>query len=409
MFKRLAQLFLALFCLAACAAVVPKVDPTSYPIDKGPKESPPKICKPAYDAMLPKVAVVNFTNNSTFDYATVVQAHVQGASQQTATGGAAVGVVPGAAGVVWSTKQRQQFQQDSETTQRQINAKLSESVEDGVTNEIVNMGGAKVFTRKEMDKIISEQKFQHSGLVDESTLVSLGKLAGVKYLITGSVNNVDLAYKTYESARQGLGRGGSGSWGLDLLGSAMAANLEAQEGWNIGTELTLRILDVETGEVLLSSKVIGKANIGKIPYPNYDALIGGIKKAASKGIESTRPKLSKWFTVKGYIRQLRTREDEKERYANINIGEKVGLKPGSKMVAYTFEEMEDEDPVSGSKKITCNIVKLPVELTVTDQIQADSAWTVVEGKPQDLKRVKVGQLVERQPVGAQGFMKNVGY
>jgi hypothetical protein len=79
------------------------------------------------------------------------------------------------------------------------------------------------------------------------------------------------------------------------------------------------------------------------------------------------------------------------------------------MIAYTFEEMEDEDPVSGSKKITCNIVKLPVELIVTDQIQADSAWTTVEGKPQDLKRVKVGQLVERQPLGAHGFMKKLGY
>jgi hypothetical protein len=125
--------------------------------------------------------------------------------------------------------------------------------------------------------------------------------------------------------------------------------------------------------------------------------VGGIKKAASKAIHGSRPKLSKWFAVKGYIRQLRTHQDEKERYANISIGESVGLKPGSKLLAYTFEEMEDEDPISGSKKITCNIVKLPVELTVTDQIQAENAWAIVEGRPEDLKRVKVGQLVERMP------------
>jgi curli biogenesis system outer membrane secretion channel CsgG len=418
MFKRFALLFLAAFFLTACATV-PKIDPMAYPIDKGPKESPPKSCKSAYDAMLPKVAVVNFTNNSTFDYANVVQAHVQGASQRTAVGGAAVGVAPGAAGVVWGSREKQQFQRDSQTTQRQVNAKLSESVEDGVMNEIVNMGGASVFTRKDMEKIISEQKFQRSGLVDESTLVRLGKFAGVKYIITGSVNNIDLTYKSYESARRGAqdaGRTvarrsedtGTALAGL-LIGTAAAATLEAMEGWNIGTEITLRILDVETGEVLLSDKVIGKVNIGKIPYPNYDALIGGIKKAASKGIEDAKPKLSKWFTVKGYIRQLRTSPDENERYANINIGEKVGLKPGSKMIVYTFEEMEDEDPVTGSKKLTCNIVKLPVELTVTDQLQADGAWTIVEGKPRDLKRVKVGQLVERQPLEGQGFMKKMGY
>ena len=390
MFKRFALLFFASFLLACCAAV-PKIDPTVYPIDKGPKESPPKVCRFAYEGNLAKVAVVNFANNSTFDYANVVQTQVQGASKRTAGGGAAAGAVPGAAGVVWGTKEKQQFQKDSQVMQRQINAKLSESVEDGVMDELVNMGGAKVFTRKEMEKIISEQKFQSSGLVDESTLVSLGKLAGVKYIVTGSINNVDLTYKTHESARQGLERGGS------LLSSLMAASLEAQEGWNIGTELTMRIMDVETGEVLFSDKVNGKHVIGKIPYPNYDVLVGGIKKAASKAIHGSRPKLSKWFTVKGYIRQLRTHQDEKERYANISIGESVGLKPGSKLIAYTFEEMEDEDPVSGNKKITCNILKLPVELTVTDQIQAESAWATVEGRPEDLKRVKVGQLVERMP------------
>jgi hypothetical protein len=185
---------------------------------------------------------------------------------------------------------------------------------------------------------------------------------------------------------------------LDLLGTAIAATLEAQEGWNIGTELTMRILDVETGEILLSDKVTGKHNIGKIPYPNYDALIGGIKKAASQGIEYTRPKLSKWFTVKGYIRQMRTSPDEKQRVASISIGEKMGLKPGSPLIVYTFEEMEDEDPVSGKRTVTCNMVKLPVELIITDQIQAESAWAIVEGKPEAIKRVRVGQLVERKPL-----------
>lgn len=406
MFKRFALLFIVSFFVASCATI-PKIDPTAYPIDKGPRESPPKVCKAAYESALPKVAVVNFTNNSTFDYANVVQSHVQGSGQRTAVGGAAVGVAPGGAGVVWGAKEQRKFQRDSETTQRQINAKLSESVEDGVMNQLVNMGGAKVYTRKEMEKIFSEQKFQRSGLVDESTLVRLGKLVGVKYIITGSVNNVDLSYKSYESARSGAqdaGRAvarrsedrGTALAGL-LLGTAVAATLEAMEGWNIGTEITLRILDVETGEVLFSDKVIGKTNIGKIPYPNYDALVGGIKKAASQGLESTRPKLSKWFTVKGYINQLRTSPDGKERVARLSIGGKMGINPGSKLTVSTFEEFEDEDPVSGSKKITCNVFKLPVELTVTDQTQPDSAWAIVEGKPEDTKRVKVGQLVERAP------------
>ena len=408
MFRKFSLLFIVLFFFTACATV-PKIDPTSYPIDKGPKEVVPKVCRASYESVFPRVAVVNFTNNSTFDYANVVQSNVQGSGQRTAVGGAAVGVVPGGAGVVWGSKEQSSFQRNAEVTQRQVNAKLSESVEDGVMDQLVNMGGAKVFTRKEMEKIFSEHKFQQSGLTDESTLVRLGKMAGVKFIITGSVNNVDLAYKSYQSARKGLDRGGSGSAVMDLLGSAVAAGLESQEGWNIGTELTLRILDVETGEILFSDKVTGKHIIGKIPYPNYDALIGGIKKAASKGLEDSRPKLSKWFTVKGYVRQLRTSPDGKEKVASVNIGEKVGLKPGSQLIVYTFEEMEDEDPVTGNKKITCNMFKLPVELTVTDQIQADSSWTVIDGKPEAVKRVKVNQLVERKPLEGQGFMKKMGY
>ena len=114
-------------------------------------------------------------------------------------------------------------------------------------------------------------------------------------------------------------------------------------------------------------------------------------------MDTARPKLSKWFTVKGYIRQLRISPDGKEKIAGLSIGEKMGLKPGSKLIVYTFEELEDEDPVTGTKKTACTMFKLPVEFTVTDQILADSAWVTIEGAPEGIKRVKVGQLVERKP------------
>ena len=366
------------------------------------------MCRPAYESFTPNVAVVNFTNNAPFENMKAIQSHVVGYSQRTAVGGAAVGVSPGGADAVWGTRERTQFQQDAEVSQREISAKLSESIEDGVMDNIVNIGGVKVFTRKEMEKIFSEQKFQQSGLTDESTMVSLGKLAGVKYIITGSINNVELSYKTYEAARRGsqdAGRTvarrsedtGTALAGL-LIGTAVAASMEALEGWHISTEVTLRILNVETGEVVFSDKVSGKQFVGKAPSLDYEAVIGGIKKAASKGLEVAKPTLSKWFTVKGYINQIRTSPDGIVRIARLNIGEKMGIKPGSRLVVYTFEELVDEDPITGNKKIICNAFKLPVELIVTDQIQADNSWVAIEGKPEDMKRVKAGQLVERIPL-----------
>ena len=174
--------------------------------------------------------------------------------------------------------------------------------------------------------------------------------------------------------------------------------LEAAEGWNIATDITIRILDVETSEVLLSDKVTGRQNIGKIPYPNYDVLIGGIKKTASQGIATTRTKLAKWFTIRGYISQLRSSLDGKKRIARLSIGEKMGIKPGTTLNVSTFDEMEDEDPSTGIRKVTCVPSKLSVELMVSDQVQADGSWAVIEGKPQSVQSVRVGHLIERKAV-----------
>ena len=394
--RLLLSVFMVLF-ISGCASA-PKIDLTAFVPDREPKIRVPLVCKSKYDAPLPFVAVTNFTNNTSFDYANVVQSQVQGSGQRTAVGGAAVGVAPGAAGVVWGTKERSSFQANSETVSRQINAKLSESIEDGVMDEIVNMGGAKVYTRKEMDKVFSEQKFQQSGMVDDSTLVSLGKLKGVKYIITGSVNNVDLKWVSYKSAKQSLGKGGSSSSSLlaDLARAAGTAALESQEGWNIGTEVTVRILDVETGEVVLSKKMTGTHIIGKTPYPNYDALIGGIKKAASKSLATARPELSKYFPLKGYVTMIKNSSDGKEKAVRISVGEKVGIKPGNELFVYTFEEMED--PMSGKKE--CDVQRLPITLRVSsDQLQPNVAWAMVEAsKPEQLCMIRVGQLVERKPL-----------
>jgi curli biogenesis system outer membrane secretion channel CsgG len=385
---------LCILFLAGCASA-PKLDLTSFVPDKAPKINIPPICRVKYEATIPLVAVVNFTNNTTFDFANVVQSQVQGSGQRSAVGGAAGGGAPGAAGVVWGAREKSSFQANSQTITRQVNAKLSESIEDGFMDELVNMGGAKVFTRKEMEKVFAEQKFQQSGMVDDSTMISLGKLKGVKYIVTGSVNNVDLTWKQFTQTKQQTQQSRSGGGVIDLLGAAATAYAESQEGWNIGTEITARVLDVETGEVLLSKKMVGKQIIGKIPYPNYDALIGGIKKAAASSLKDARPELSKYFPLKGYITMIRNSPDGKEKAARISIGEKVGLKSGHKLFVYTFEEMED--PLSNKKE--CDVQKLPVSLVVTaDQLQPAAAWTMVEAKTEQLPIVKVGQLVERMPL-----------
>ncbi len=397
--RRIATLFLFAITISGCAPQIAKVDPTSFLPDTGPKETIPQVCRSQYEAAIPRVAVTNFTNNTTFEYAKMVQTSIQGKSQRTGVGGAAIGVAPGVAGIVWGEKERREFESNSQRIERDINAKLAESVEDGVTDEIVRMGGAKVYTRTEMRKIMEEQKFQMSGLVDETTLINIGKLAGVKYIITGSVNNVNLRWVSLQELKGGLKQH------LGLVGTVLTVGAEAREGWNIDTDIALRIIDVETGEIVFSKIVKGKEIIGKVPYPSYDALIGGVKKAASKAIVDARPELSRWFTIRGYIIQTRTSPDGKSRVALVNVGRKHGITDDMKLIVYTFQEIED--PLTG--KMSCDMVKLPVTLLPTDQIQDDKGWFVVDGDPKNIQRVRVGQLVERAEMKGQGFFQKMGH
>jgi len=364
--KRAGLSGLLLFLILSGCASAPKLDLTTFVTDREAVIRVPDICKPRYDAALPYVAVVNFTNNTTFDYVRIMQSRIQGSG----------------------------FQADAQSISAEVNAKLGASIEAGVTDEIVNTGGAKVITRSEMNKVFEEQQFQQSGIVDDATMIDIGKIKGVKYIVTGSINNVDMRWISHPSTRQGLGKGGSGSLAFDLIGVAIAASLEAQEGWHIGAEVTLRILDVESGEVLLSKKMNGRHNIGRIPYPNYDVLIGGIKKAAGKSLQAARPELSKYFPLKGYITMIKNNPEGKKKAVRINIGESEGIRPGDELFVYTFEEVDD--PMSGGKE--CDIQRLPVTLVVSrNQLRPDAAWALVKAKtPEQLRTIRVGQLVERK-------------
>ena len=63
---------------------------------------------------------------------------------------------------------------------------------DAVTNEmitvLVNLRRFKVIERSAMDKIVSEQKLQASGFVDDQSAVKLGKIAGADALVIGTVS-----------------------------------------------------------------------------------------------------------------------------------------------------------------------------------------------------------------------------
>ncbi len=126
---------------------------------------------------------------------------------------------------------------------------ISNQLRDLLVTELTQRGRGKfrMVERERLEEIRGELAFQQSGEVDTSTVQKLGKLLGVKYMITGKVTR--FAYK--ES-------GISGGWGLGAivgkvtgsgLAGAVAGDMKMKKASFTG-RLDLRMIEVETGEIL---------------------------------------------------------------------------------------------------------------------------------------------------------------
>jgi TolB-like protein len=85
------------------------------------------------------------------------------------------------------------------------------AVSEYLRTEISSTGGVRVIERAQLDKVMEEQAFQVSGLVDVDTAVELGKLLGVEYVGLGSVSRlgdhytISLRFISVETAETELG------------------------------------------------------------------------------------------------------------------------------------------------------------------------------------------------------------
>ena len=112
---------------------------------------------------------------------------------------------------------------------------LGKAVAEIMRTELINTGQFRVLERSQLDRAISEQKLQKSGLIDNKSVVELGKLLGANFIIIGSVVKMGTAYtinsrmidiKTGEAT---LGRNVTGN-DLNLLADLSHTLLESLFG-----------------------------------------------------------------------------------------------------------------------------------------------------------------------------------
>jgi curli biogenesis system outer membrane secretion channel CsgG len=121
---------------------------------------------------------------------------------------------------------------------------IGKGVADQIMDQLLEDGSFRVIERKKLDTVLAEQDFAHSDRADPGAakLSKLGKVLGVKYIITGSITKYGGEQNDKGGSLKGVHVG---------LGKAKT---------EVG--LTARMIDTTTGEVLLSAKGIGVSKKG---------------------------------------------------------------------------------------------------------------------------------------------------
>ena len=130
------------------------------------------------------------------------------------------------------------------------NQDIGKGIADMLVDRLVNGGKYSVIERKSLDKLIAEQNFSNSDRADPSSAARIGKLLGVDAIIIGSITQFGR-----DDKRTNIGGFGAatGRFGIGGIGTKEAKAV---------VQITARMVNVETGEILASVAGKGESKRG---------------------------------------------------------------------------------------------------------------------------------------------------
>jgi len=362
-FNLLFLLFLSLI-LAGCYSS--KLNIAEFNNKKLNKEELSVKCKVLLQKELPRLAVVKFTNNTSYGKA-------QSKNKNSSYG---LGLTPIFLGI--KNKKTQ--------TKRFVDPKLSESLLPLLEDLLLKTPGIRLYSRADEDKINEELKLQDSGLLDPASLVEFGKTSGVQYLLTGSLNYVHLNKRDFSSSSLLFYKASKESKNTELqfLGAGLQALSALGNKTTVHTSLSIKIIDVRTGEISFSHSLASQADLPHTQTPSYGEIIGGIKKSFSKNLPLLEEEFLKHFTLNTYIKQIRSNKEKS--IVQIPLGKKHKIQEGDLFKVYTLEE--NTDPLNNIS--SCESVETGVILETSSLIENKYSWLKVkEGKKESLKLLQI--------------------
>ena len=233
---------------------------------------------------------------------------------------AVVGITSTAPGYIWRS-----------------DSSLSQGATDLMVNALLKTNRFRVFERAKLDDILQEQDFQHfSGLVDQTTAVKLGKMIGVDAILTGSITNISFK------------KGG----GISIAGVKIRKSY-------VKVVMTIRIIDVTTGEILYSTvqeEMAYKSGIsGVLPIPipggigfsHEEAvdILSAVELICDKVVLNFVAKMDKKTVelssapLEGYVVKVVSTSSGTITQVYINLGANSGIKVGDEIRIYREGEV----------------------------------------------------------------------
>ena len=269
---------------------------------------------------------------------------------------AVVGITSAAPGYIWRS-----------------NSPLSQGATELMINALLGTNRFRVFERDKLDLLLQEQNFQNfSGLVDQTTAVKLGKMIGVDVILTGSLTNISFT-----------------------TGVGMKIGPLNVKKSSVRVVMTIRIIDVTTGEILYSTiqeeKASKSAVSGVLPIP-IPGGIGFSKQEAVdifSAIQLICDKVALDFATKidqkniainsahleGYVVKVVSTSSGGITQVYINLGANSGIKVGDEVRIYregevildpkTNEVLDREIDLIAQAKIRTVKEKLSIALVTT--------------------------------------------
>jgi curli biogenesis system outer membrane secretion channel CsgG len=124
------------------------------------------------------------------------------------------------------------------------NYDIGKGMADLIVDAMLEDGSFRIFERKKIAAVLGEQDLANSNRADPDaqSVAKLGKVAGVKYLVTGSITKFGT-----EDSKKGVGGGGFGAGRFGLGGVGMSKGKAT-------VAITVRVIDTSTSEIMLSAK-----------------------------------------------------------------------------------------------------------------------------------------------------------